>query len=161
MSLRLRAVLPDDLPLWSDDTEYEDYGPPVPRVEVPSARLDRDGHLGIEVDGDLIGTVGWRWVAYGPNDPSRCPMLGVYIAGPHRGKGYGFQAQKFATDLLFRHTLVNRVEASTDVTNLPEQKVLERLGFTREGIMRGSQFRSGRFNDMVMYSLLREEWHRD
>jgi len=88
-------------------------------------------------------------------------MLGVYIAGPHRGKGYGFQAQKLATDLLFRHTLVNRVEASTDVTNLPEQKVLERLGFTREGIMRGSQFRSGRFNDMVMYSLLREEWHRD
>ncbi len=158
MGVRLRPLLAEDLPLWSDDTEYEDFGPAIPRTEVPPARVDQDGHLGIEVEGELVGTVGWRWVAYGPNEASRCPMLGIYIAGAHRGRGYGVQAQRLVTDLLFRYTLVNRVEASTDVTNIAEQKVLERLGFTREGVNRGSQYRSGRFHDLVMYSVLRKEW---
>lgn len=158
MSVKLRPLEAEDLPLWSDDTEYEDFGPAARRTEVPPAKVDQDGHLGIEVDGTLVGTVGWHWIAHGPNAASRCPMLGIYIAGPHRGKGAGLEAQRLATDMLFRYTLVNRIEAGTDVTNVAEQKVLERLGFTREGVMRGSQFRSGKFNDMVMYSVLREEW---
>lgn len=158
MNLRLRALEQSDLPLWSDDTEFEDFGPSVPRMEVPPAKVERDGHLGIEVDGVLVGTVGWHWVGYGPNEASRCPMLGIYISAPYRGRGYGAEAQRLATDLLFRYTLVNRVEASTDITNVAEQKVLEKLGFTREGVNRGSQYRAGKFNDMVMYSVLREEW---
>ena len=144
--------------MWSDDTEFEDFGPALPRTEVPSARVDGDGHLGIDVDGTLVGTVGWRWVAYGPSVASRCPMLGIYISEAHRGRGHGVEAQRLATALLFKYTLVNRVEASTDITNIAEQKVLEKLGFTREGINRGSQYRAGKFNDMVMYSVLREEW---
>lgn len=158
MGVRLRPLLAEDLPLWSDDTEYEDFGPAIPRTEVPPARVEQDGHLGIEVEGELVGTVGWHWVQHGPNEASRCPMLGIHIAVAHRGKGYGVQAQRQATDLLFRYTLVNRVEASTDITNIAEQKVLERLGFTREGVMRGAQHRAGKFNDIVMYSVLREEW---
>jgi aminoglycoside 6'-N-acetyltransferase len=50
-----------------------------------------------------------------------------------------------------------RVEASTDVTNLPEQHALEKAGFTREGILRKAQWRGGSWHDLMVYSKLRGE----
>ena len=52
---------------------------------------------------------------------------------------------------------VNRVEATTDVENYPEQRSLEKAGFVREGVARGSQWRGGAFHDMVTYSRLRTD----
>jgi RimJ/RimL family protein N-acetyltransferase len=50
---------------------------------------------------------------------------------------------------------VERLEASTDVDNLAEQRALERAGFTREAVLRHAQFRDGGFHDLVLYSRLR------
>jgi aminoglycoside 6'-N-acetyltransferase len=58
---------------------------------------------------------------------------------------------------LFDTYPVMRVEASTDIANIPEQKALEKAGFTREGIMRGAQWRGGQWHDLVLYSKLRGE----
>jgi RimJ/RimL family protein N-acetyltransferase len=58
---------------------------------------------------------------------------------------------------LFANTTVNRIDANTDVTNIAEQRALEKAGFTREGVLRGAQFRDGSFHDMVLYSILRHE----
>lgn len=58
---------------------------------------------------------------------------------------------------MFAHTPVNRVEAGTEITNVAEQRALEKAGFTREGILRGRSFRQGRYRDEVMYSVLRDE----
>lgn len=52
---------------------------------------------------------------------------------------------------------MHRIEAGTDVGNLAEQRALEKAGFTREGVLRGHSFRSGRWHDTVMYSVLRHE----
>ena len=52
---------------------------------------------------------------------------------------------------------MNRIEASTDVTNVPEQRALEKAGFVREGVLRGAQFRAGAHHDMVGYSRLRSD----
>ena len=54
-------------------------------------------------------------------------------------------------------TLVERIEAETDVENVAEQRALERAGFTREGVLRHAQFRAGRWRDSVIYSILRAE----
>jgi RimJ/RimL family protein N-acetyltransferase len=58
---------------------------------------------------------------------------------------------------LFAHTQVNRIEATTEITNVAEQRALEKAGFTREGILRGATFRQGRWHDQVIYSVLRDE----
>ena len=57
--------------------------------------------------------------------------------------------------LLFADAPVNRVEAMTDIENIAEQRALEKAGFVREGVMRGSQFRAGAYHDLVSYSILR------
>lgn len=52
---------------------------------------------------------------------------------------------------------IARVEASTDITNIPEQRSLEKAGFTREGVLRKAQWRAGEWHDLIVYSKLRGE----
>ena len=75
----------------------------------------------------------------------------------HRRRGYGAEAQALLARYLFDTYTVERVEASTDVENVPEQRALERAGFTREGVLRRAQWRAGDWHDVVLYSKLRGE----
>ncbi len=85
-------------------------------------------------------------------------MIGIWLTRAARGHGFGTIAQGLAVDLLFRHTTANRVEAHTDVENVAEQRALEKAGFSREGVIRGSQWRNGAYHDGYLYSVLRAEW---
>ncbi len=60
-------------------------------------------------------------------------------------------------DYLFGFTTVHRLEALTDSDNIAEQKALERIGFAREGVLRGVAFRDGTWRDAVLYALLRAD----
>jgi RimJ/RimL family protein N-acetyltransferase len=66
-------------------------------------------------------------------------------------------AQRLLVRYLFAHTQVNGVEATTEITNAADQRALEKAGFTREGVLRGTTFRQGRWHDQVIYSVLRDE----
>ena len=45
----------------------------------------------------------------------------------------------------------------TEAENVAEQRVLEKAGFTREGVMRGVFWRDGAYRDGALYSLLRTD----
>lgn len=84
-------------------------------------------------------------------------MIGIVLLAAERGRGVGAAAQRELADLLFRHTTVHRVEASTDIDNTAEPRALAAAGFTREGVLRGSQWRQGGYHDAVIYSRLRSD----
>ena len=167
--MRLRDVTLADAALvdWMNDQKdiggFNDFGlpsQPTPRDALAGGPLrnDHNGLLIVETRaGDPVGTVQWRAVHYGPPDSSRAWNIGIELVPRARGRGYGTQAQQLLADWLFRATNANRVEAQTDIENLPEQRSLEKAGFIREGIMRGSQFRAGAFHDLVMYSRIRSD----
>ena len=69
----------------------------------------------------------------------------------------GTRAQRLLADHLLATTVVERIEASTDVENAAERRSLEKAGFTFEGVLRRAQFRSGAWHDMALYSLVRGE----
>lgn len=69
----------------------------------------------------------------------------------------GTEAQRQLVRYLFAHTTVVRIEADTDSENIAEQRALEKVGFTREGVLRSVVFRDGRWRDGVRYSILRDE----
>lgn len=108
-------------------------------------------------DSAVIGDIGWHPVSYGPNEESRALNIGVSLIPEARGHGHGAEAQRLIADLLFRLFGIERIEASTDVDNLAEQRSLEKAGFTREGVIRRAQFRAGGHHDLVSYSILRED----
>jgi len=173
--VRLRDVTLDDadmLDTWAADPElvggFNDFG--IPRVPVDRGALllgpmrsERNGQLIVEViDGTRpIGTVSWHRVGYGPAGESDAWNIGIELIADARGHGHGVEAQALVARYLFEHTLANRVEAQTDIDNIAEQRALDKAGFTREGIARGSQFRAGAYHDLVTYSVLRGDLERD
>ncbi|MFJ8623624.1 GNAT family N-acetyltransferase [Kitasatospora sp. NPDC093550] len=83
--------------------------------------------------------------------------IGIQLAPHARGRGIGTRAQRLLVDYLFACTPVMRVEADTETGNLAEQRALEKVGFTREGVHRAVTFRAGEWRDSVMYGLLRTD----
>ena len=108
-------------------------------------------------DGGLIGDISWHAVSYGPGEGSKALNIGLSLIPEARGQGYGTEAQRLVARLLFRLFDIERIEASTDVENVAEQRSLEKAGFTREGILRRAQWRAGAHHDLVSYSILRED----
>jgi RimJ/RimL family protein N-acetyltransferase len=105
--------------------------------------------------GHLLGEISWRRVSTGPGPASSCWDIGIYVLVAERGSGAGSEAQRLMAAYLFDTTLAERVQASTDISNVAEQRALEKAGFTREGVLRASQYRFGAWHDMVSYSKLR------
>jgi RimJ/RimL family protein N-acetyltransferase len=82
-------------------------------------------------------------------------MIGIWLRPAHRGRGVGSAAQALLVDLFFSHTTTNRVEAHTDVDNVPEQRALEGAGVQREGLIRGAQWRDGSYRDGFLFAVVR------
>ena len=174
LQIRLRdATLADAdmLDSWAQSPEakgeFNDFGSPSPddissmrrSLSEGPLRNERNGQQIIErvMDALPIGTVGWHEVHYGPPPRSRAWNIGISLIPEARGQGYGGIAQRLLADYLFETTDANRVEASTDVENLAEQRALEKAGFVREGIQRGAQFRAGGYHDLITYARLRND----
>lgn len=166
--VRLRDVTLDDadqLDAWDAvRSEYNDFGMPRDPTDREALargplRNERNGMLVIELvaDGRPIGTVGWHREMYGPNPESSAFNIGIELIPGERGRGYGTEAQIQLVEYLFATTDVHRVEASTDIENIAEQRSLEKAGLRREGVVRGSQFRAGAYHDLVTYALLRDD----
>lgn len=172
-SVRLRDVTLADADLldtWAASPEihgeFNDFGPP-PQDRSPIREALAEGPLRNEYNGQLlvirvldetpVGSVSWHAVNYGPRPGSRAWNIGISLIPEARGLGYGPEAQRQLADYLFETTDANRVEASTDVDNVAEQRALEKAGFAREGTQRGAQFRAGAYHDLITYSRLRSD----
>ena len=104
---------------------------------------------------DRLGIVSWHKV---PSTPVYYYWtIGIVLLPEARGKGYGTEAHRALARYLFAHTTVHRIEGITEADNLAEQRVIEKAGFTREGVMRGVFWRDGAYRDGVLYSLLRTD----
>jgi RimJ/RimL family protein N-acetyltransferase len=84
--------------------------------------------------------------------------IGYVLIPSERGKGYCTEAAQLAVDYLFLSKDVVRVQATTQLGNLASQKILEKTGFKREGIIRKGEFAWGKWCDLYLYSILRDEW---
>ena len=128
-------------------------------------RFELDGYLNhdhgrlivVDASGATVGVVSYIAIFHGPPPSNRVYNIGLDIDPAHRRRGYGAAAQALLARYLFDTYTIERVEASTDVENVAEQRALERAGFTREGILRHAQWRAGAWRDICLYSKLRGE----
>jgi [ribosomal protein S5]-alanine N-acetyltransferase len=74
------------------------------------------------------------------------------------GFGYGTEAIKKLIDHAFLKLGLNRIWSGTSVLNIGMIKSFEKLGMQKEGIYKQGQFLNGKFEDIVCYSILREEY---
>ena len=92
------------------------------------------------------------------DEQSRRAEIG-YILGPaHWGRGYMGEALRRLFHYAFEELGLRRIEADTDVRNEGSIRILERLGFQREGHLRERWEVAGELQDSYLYGLLRREW---
>ena len=122
-----------------------------------AAYADGSGlRLGITLreTGELIGNASLHHFV----DASRRCELGYALARAHWGRGYVSEAVEALLDHGFRVLDLNRVEADIDPRNEASQRVLEKLGFRREGYMPERWIVKGEPADTAFYGLLRRDW---
>jgi RimJ/RimL family protein N-acetyltransferase len=166
--IAVRPVERADLPIleaWTNDVNvhgiYNAFG--LERRNGLEAGFNAQGFLTeqqgmlmiVTLAGEVVGSMSYHQVGYGPNSGSRAYNIGLSITADQRGNGYGTEAQRLLADYLLQTYPIARVEASTDISNIAEQRALEKAGFTREGVLRKAQWRAGEWHDLVVYSRVR------
>lgn len=84
--------------------------------------------------------------------------IGYALGTVHQRRGIMVSALGTLLDELFSQTRLRRIEARCAVDNYPSQRVLERLGFVREGRLRGFFVLRGRPVDNYLYAVLDTDW---
>ena len=84
--------------------------------------------------------------------------IGYWVAREARGRGVAAEALRALTRWAVETLGVQRLELLTDVANRGSQRVAEKAGFQREGILRSTlEYRDGTRGDSLMFSLLPQE----
>lgn len=84
--------------------------------------------------------------------------IGYLLARPLWGRGLATEAASLAIDHAFGPLGLRRLEADIDPRNTGSARLLERLGFVREGLLRERWQVAGEISDTAFYGLLAREW---
>jgi len=106
-------------------------------------------------DDKFIGSAGfYKWI-----QPERYQAeMGYDLDPAFWGKGIMTEALSAIIQYGFDQMGLHRIEVLISHQNKRSQKLIRRLGFKREGVLRDHYFVEGRFSDDVIFSLLKEEW---
>jgi [ribosomal protein S5]-alanine N-acetyltransferase len=141
-----------DSPPWKERARAE-------RFIAACRQIEQDGtgaRLVIERAADAT-FIGWcclvEW-----NAVHRSAMLGYCLDDAAWGQGLATEATSALLEWAFTTLDLNRVQAETDTRNAASSRVLEKLGFAREGTLRENCVVDSDVSDSWVYGLLRREW---
>ncbi|MEO7049127.1 MAG: GNAT family protein, partial [Ferruginibacter sp.] len=92
------------------------------------------------------------------NRQNNTAAIGYWLTKDALGKGIIIRACKALIDYGFSEMGLNRIEIKAATTNLKSQAIPEKLGFKKEGILREAEIVNGRYLDLVLFSLLKNEY---
>ena len=142
--LRIRPMSAADVPAlteWMPDPSIYTYwgkgpskGEKNPQLLFEKeAKPTKSLHMGIALkDADQV--IGDIWVYLIEND--RMASVAVRLSSNYQGKGYGTEALSAMTKFCFENTELKRLWTEVDTRNIASQKMLEKCGYTREGLIR-------------------------
>ena len=107
-------------------------------------------------DDRFIGTT----ALFSLSGPLHRAELGFSLARERQGQGLASEAARRAVDFGFDVLGLERIEADVDPRNGASCRLVERLGFQREGLLRNRWRVGGEFADSILYGLLRNEYRR-
>ena len=102
--------------------------------------------------GELCGGIGIHTNAKHPRGE-----MGYWLGRAYWGKGYATEAAGALVRYGFECLHLQRIAAMHFPRNTASKKVLEKIGMKREGVLRQYAKKDGRLEDLIVYSVLREE----
>jgi [ribosomal protein S5]-alanine N-acetyltransferase len=141
-----------DAPPWSERLRAEQFVTTCQQI----AEAGTGVRLAVDrvVDGAFIGWCSLtRW-----NPVYQSASMGYCFVEAAWGQGYATEAARALLQWAFDTLELNRAQAETDTRNAASARVLEKLGFVREGTLREDCVVNGEVSDSWVYGLIRREW---
>lgn len=105
-------------------------------------------------DGALLGGLTLSHVVRGVTQSC---SLGYWIGAPHAGQGYMTAAVRTVIPFAFDTLRLHRIEAACLPNNTASIRLLEKTGFTREGLARHYLKINGAWQDHLLFALLEDD----
>lgn len=80
----------------------------------------------------------------------------IKLARDVRGKGYGIDTVRTLVNYAFNELRLNCIYAHVNVYNNLSQKLFEKCGFVKEGVLRSRFFKKGSYHDVIVMSIVKE-----
>lgn len=164
----LRPVRSEDIKLLHDSTlDLENRGPWYPLPGTPLGKFEArfaesgfwspdDGTFAIVDPSDrIVGVVGWGKLN---GDVADFEIFYRLLDQANRGKGIATEALGLLCGWLFDTGHMNRIRANVHVDNKASRRVCEKSGFIQEATARASWYNRGRWHDIAVYTLTRDEF---
>jgi RimJ/RimL family protein N-acetyltransferase len=108
----------------------------------------------ISTDREAIGSIGFH---VGSDVHRRTAEMGYWLAEPYWGRGIMTMAVQTTVEYAFRRFRLNRVYAMPYETNPASARVLEKVGFTLEGVLRAHAIKKRKVLDCLMYAITADD----
>ncbi len=164
--INLRIMEKEDIPTyakWMNDPDFVgEFFIPFPRsVAAVEKKFDEEqpdsATFIIEAkDGTPVGWITHFMTRFGGYMSTK--EIGYMLVPDHRRKGFCTEAVTMMVDYLFLDKEWQRIQALIMEENVASKRVLEKNGFKKEGVLRKVLFSVGRFRDLALYGILRDEW---
>jgi ribosomal-protein-alanine N-acetyltransferase len=134
---------------------HEEYDEAAQRERLERRLAERQQGSGwswtIHVDGELAGDIGFNQVHLGNVQSAN---VGYMVDAAARGRGVATAALRLVIREAFDELHLHRLDAGALVTNVASQRVLEKAGFRRIGVLERHFFEQGAWRDHVWYELI-------
>lgn len=141
-------------PAWTVRRQAEDYVAARLSLETPAVYA---WCVADRADDTLVGTT----TLFSLSGPHRRAEIGYSLLAARQGRGYAREALRIALSHAFDVLGLERIEADIDPRNGASIRLVESLGFRREGLLRQRWRVDGETCDSYFYGLLRAEFIRD
>jgi ribosomal-protein-serine acetyltransferase len=136
--------------LWVDKRKTSEDMVPVIKYWLENLANNQGFDVAIRYNSDLVGMIGVQF-----DWGSRAASIGYFVSKDCEGKGIITTSVQNLIGELFDRYSMNRIEIQCAANNVKSQGVPERLGFKKEGIKREGQFLYDHYEDLIIYSLLK------
>ncbi len=122
----------------------------------PTRRSDEVVTFSFRMDGidELVG----RFSYFDMNVRSHSAEFGYMVNPQYRRRGIATEILNTAITHLFSTTILNKLYCQTGAFNVASIKLLEKLNFHQDGVLREHHELDGKVWDDYIYSVLRREW---
>ena len=170
MYVQLVPYRPEYLDLyiaWRDESASVRHNPlaPMGREETAMQRLAEGSDLSelkkyksyrwfINLDDNLVGSVAIKNISH----MMHYAEIAYGVAEAWQGRGIATAAVAAMIDKAFNESSLRKLIAYVHDQNVASCRVLEKLGFTREGLLREHYIINGRVENEILFGLLKHEW---
>jgi len=106
-------------------------------------------------EGKYIGECGIKSVDW----KNRRTEIYIFLSESYTGKGYGTDAVMLVLNFIFNEMNLNKVKLTVFSFNKRAVKCYEKCGFKVEGTLRSELFKAGKYHDLILMGILREEYN--